>query len=517
MEAVPEIAHRKFQLLDLLKFNRSVWAFLVIGIGLRCLALTQPIVDNGILRQAQTAAFTQSLLQSPGFALSARIPWIGDMDARYLLELPMYNYLVIAVHWITGDLDLSGKITSILLWIASFVCLQFIWRRILDSQQTFWANLLFVIAPLGVFYGQAFMPEMLVQLLAFGFVLLVLRYDESPTLLRWSICAAVGLIGLVVKLPETAHLYLILAFLLLRREGWKGLLRSRYLIAAVLTLAAVKGWSSYIDTVNTSPLSFGSSKENLRVFIGTLESRFQLKPWIMVFLYLGAFVVPGPLAIVTGYGLLVFLRKYREQILGLWLLSLAAFYLLWFGNTAAGQNYYNLPALAPLCALFGIGVNAALGWSKIVRRRLAASVVTVSVVMISAVPALIYLFKQDRPILEAARWTRAHTRSNETILFRPNHRWDMIDYPFNAVLAYYSDRRTFVWTRNTPDQYRQAALQRASYAIVTLPQPPARGILGVVNRFRRAYDRQPESVDWLESAGFEKVAMEEGFVAYRRK
>jgi hypothetical protein len=88
---------------------------------------------------------------------------------------------------------------------------------------------------------------------------------------------------------------------------------------------------------------------------------------------------------------------------------------------------------------------------------------------------------------------------------------------FNAVLTYYSDRPTFVWTRNTPDQYRQAALQRASYAIVTLPQPPAGGILGVVNRFRHAYDRQPESVDWLESAGFEKVAMEEGFVAYRRK
>src|ERR1022692_2860437 len=243
----------------------------------------------------------------------------------------------------------------------------------------------------------------------------------------------------------------------------------------------------------------------------------QVVPWIMVFLYLGAFVVPGPLAIVTGYGLLVFLRKYREQILGLWLLSLAAFYLLWFGNTAAGQNYYNLPALAPLCALFGIGANAALGWIKIVRWRFAASVVTAAVVMISAVPALIYLFKQDRPILEAARWTRAHTGSNETIIFCPNHRWDMIDYPFNAVLTYYSDRPTFVWTRNTPDQYRQAALQRASYAIVTLPQPPAGGILGVVNRFRRAYDRQPESVDWLESAGFEKVAVEEGFVAYRRK
>jgi hypothetical protein len=199
------------------------------------------------------------------------------------------------------------------------------------------------------------------------------------------------------------------------------------------------------------------------------------------------------------------------------LFSLAVFYLLWFGNTAPGQNYYNLPALAPLCALCGIGANAVLGWNKIVRWRLSASIVTAAVVLISAAPALIYLFEQDRTILKAARWTRTHTESNETILFRPNHRWDMIDYPFNAVLAYYSDRQTFVWTRFTPDQYRQAALQRASYAIVTLPQAPAGGILGAVNRFRHAYDRQPGSVEWLESADFEKVATEESFVAYRKK
>jgi hypothetical protein len=497
--------------------GRATWVFLAAGLALRCVALTQPIVDNGILRQAQTAAFTQSLLHNSGFALSAQIPWIGDIEEHYILEFPLYNYLVMPVHWITGNLDLSGKIMSVLLWAASFVCLQFIWRRMLDSQQTFWANLLFVIAPLGVFYGQAFMPETLVQLLAFGFVLLVLRYNESPTLPNWSVCAAIGAIGLVVKLPETAHLYLILGFLLLQREGWKALLRPRYLVAAVLTLAVVKGWSSYIDMVNTSPLSFGSSKENLRVFIGTLESRFHLKPWMMVFLYLGAFVAPGPLSVVTAYGLFAFLRKYRQQLLGLWLLSLAGFYLVWFGNTAAGQNYYNLPALAPLCALFGIGAHTALGYFKLARWRFAASIVIAAVAIISAIPASIYLFKQDRVILEAVLWARDHTGANDIILFRPNHRWDMIDYPFNAVPAYYSHRPTFVWTRNTPDQYRQAALQRARYAVVTLPQAPAKGILGAVNRFRHAYDRQPESLDWLDSAGFEKVEMSGNFVAYRKK
>ena len=120
-----------------LKFNRSVWIFLLIGVALRCVAVSQPLVDAHLARQCQTAAATQSLIEASGFHLSSKIPWLGDLNAYYILELPIYNYLVMGVHWFIGNLDVSGKLTSVLLWAASFVCLQFIWRRVLDSQQTF--------------------------------------------------------------------------------------------------------------------------------------------------------------------------------------------------------------------------------------------------------------------------------------------------------------------------------------------------------------------------------------------
>src|SRR5438105_7689690 len=198
------------------------------------------------------------------------------------------------------------------------------------------------------------MPEMLVQVLAFSFVLLAIRYDEAPTLARWISCVAVGLTGTLVKLPEIAHLYLILIGLVFSREGRKALVRPRYLIAAALTIAALKVWGNYVDTVNVGPLSFGSSKQNLlHTYIGAWDSRFHFLPWAMVGLYLTAFIASGPSALIIGYGLWIFLRTQREKIFGLWLVSLLVFYLLWFGYTAAIHSYYNLPALAPLCALFG--------------------------------------------------------------------------------------------------------------------------------------------------------------------
>ena len=112
-----------------------------------------------------------------------------------------------------------------------------------------------------------------------------------------------------------------------------------------------------------------SSAGKLSGYIGTWDSRFHFLPWAMVGLYLAAFIVPGPATLITAYGLWNFLRAPREKLLGPWMLSLLLFYLLWFGVGPNSQNYYNLPALAPLCALFGIGMTSILEWQMLLRWR----------------------------------------------------------------------------------------------------------------------------------------------------
>jgi dolichyl-phosphate-mannose-protein mannosyltransferase len=500
------------------KFNRSVWIFLVLGIALRCVALNQPLVDAHLIRQCQTAAATKSLIAEPGFHLNSKIPWLGDLDAHYILELPLYNYLVMGVHALVRNLDISGKLTTIFLWAASFICLQLIWRRILDQTQTFWANLLFLVAPLSVFYGQAFMPEMLVQLLAFGFIWQVLRYNENPNLGNWICLAGIGLLGLLIKLPETAHLYLILGFLIFQREGWKATIRPRYLLAAIVTVVVLKTWSTYLDSVNKVYAPQWTSMENLRLFIGSLGSRFQVRPWLMISLYLSAFVVPGIAALATVYGLWISFRKWRWTVLSVWLGSLVIFYLLWFGNGPPAQSYYNLPALAPMCALFGIGMHDLLmrNWIRRWPPALVTSVMILALV-IPAVPVWKYLFKQDRQILAAALWARENTAPDDVIVFCLNHRFDMIDYPFNAVPSYYSERPTFIWSRYNSDVLAATSLAHSRYGIVTRSGPVTEGPLAVINRFRGRSTSEPESLEWLNHAGFHPVAEEPGFRVFKKE
>jgi len=483
---------------------------LTVGLAIRCVALTQPLLDAHLLRQCQTAAATKSLMQEPGFNLSSKIPWLGDLDAHYVLELPLYNYLVLGANALLHDLDLSGKVTSILLWAGAFLCLQFIWRRMLRGPEIFWANLLFVFAPLSVFYGQAFMPEMLIQFLALGFILSILRYRESPSLGCWIICAGIGLLMLLVKFPETAHLYLLLAVALIRMEKWRACLRPRYLVPAAVTVVALKMWSAFIDRINMPYLPEWTSDAGLRAFIGPLTSRFHFTPWLTLFLYVAVFVFAGPSLLGAAFGLSIMAQERKRDLLGLWLVSLAAFYLVWFGNAATGQSYYNLPALAPACALFGIGLASLLKNSGTTVR-----VACALALLIPAMPLYYYLFEQDRQLTDAANWTRTNTQPNDIILFRPNHRWDLIDYPYDPILAYYSDRRTFLWTRFTPEPVRQRALERSRCVVVTHPAESASRWQDLVARIHpRAW--QPEPIDWIEANGFRLKTNLPGFSVYER-
>jgi len=132
------------------------------------------------------------------------------------------------------------------------------------------------------------------------------------------------------------------------------------------------------------------------------------------------------------------------------------------------------------------------------------------------VPGALYLFRQDRQILVAAEWVKQNTEKTDVVLFQPNHRWDMLYYPYNAIFSHCTGRPVFVWTRGLPDKYRRAALTEAHLAVVMLPPPAPSGLTGWFKRFRGASQRQPEPTDWLEANGFRQSFQGNGFAAYRK-
>src|SRR5262249_1171919 len=100
------------------RLRKSFYCLLVIGLAVHLLALNRPLLDGQMWRQTQTALITQGIAQQGGWHAGAVATWRGDWPARLVLEFPAYNYLVIALYKIFGNLDACGKVASVLLWAA---------------------------------------------------------------------------------------------------------------------------------------------------------------------------------------------------------------------------------------------------------------------------------------------------------------------------------------------------------------------------------------------------------------
>lgn len=166
--------------------NRQAWLWLGLGIALRLILIGQPPVeDNSWIRQTQTADAIQSWISQGHPSWDAAVSWRGDTGARLAMELPVYNLIVYGGTILGVCLNVAGRGVSILLWIASFLIVQQIWKHWLNPQESFWANLLFVFSPLSIAFGQAIMPEMLVLLSTVLLVWACQSYLNKPSLFLW--------------------------------------------------------------------------------------------------------------------------------------------------------------------------------------------------------------------------------------------------------------------------------------------------------------------------------------------
>ena len=501
--------------------KHSFAILLFLGVLARITSLNQPLIDAQLLRQCQTAFATREMLREPGLPVSTIVPWRGDSGAKLVQEVPTYNYLVIGVNSVVRNLDMSGKITSVLLWVFSFWLLQGIWRRILRPEETVWANLLFVLSPLSNFFGQAFMPEMVVQTLVFGFLLALLRYSESRRLADFLILAAIGALAILQKAPETSHIYLIAGAVIFTMRGWRMALRPEYLLALVATALLAKMWGAYMDSVNAAGALELTASKALPASIGTLGDRLSLHFYRRVAGYVGIFLItPVCLPLVVG-GLVRLLRGRRHIVAWAWVASLVFFYLVWGPRMAGEHTYYNLPALGPVCLLFGIGV---VGFQQWLGERVPSATARGwigAVITLAALPfplaATAYLYSQDRVIYDCARWLGQNTVPADVFIYVGGHRTDFVDFPHVATVPYYAERKVWVWCNTLGAESKERARVASQWVVTTEPPEKAGTLEAWRRRVKAEMIHTPPDMSWLASSDFHEVHRGNGFTVYRKQ
>jgi hypothetical protein len=530
--------------------NKSFWIFLLIGVGLRIWNLDSPLIDAMYLRQTQTADAIRSMIEEPGFQLDANISWRGTTDARLLLEFPLYNQLAQGVYealalvvptdpafagradprWI----DVSGRLVSITFWALAFWLVQCLWMRFLNPRQAFWANALVVFAPLSVFYGQAVMPEMLFLAITIGFVIALLRYAECPLAMRFGAIALLALLGCLIKFPAFSHMGLLAVILLWVERGWKFLLlRPVHWFGLIAILVLVKLWSGQVTAVNTAHFVSWTSENSLSLFLGDPAARLHPHLYIRVAAYLTAFVLTPFGVLFAALGLFQLWKRRTEKIalfLGAWLLSLVFYVLLWGPRCAGGHAYYNLPMLFPAAMLFGLGMDRVLSSSFFSPRSSlknqpqlsdcqslpAASTSTLAgafsafqrfnfsaLLFLLILPAFLmtaYFFREDRVVYAVAKWAKENVPQGKPVAVKLNHSPHAIDYMHVPTVGYYSGRKTFMLTKETPPEEYSKGLAECDFIVESLPLP-----LDGASRFAVALKgahRDPDPLTSAREAGF---------------
>jgi hypothetical protein len=468
--------------------------------------LAAPISEGH--RNAQTATLTAGMLENGALRLDPVAPWRGDLDARLTLELPIFNLTALALQAALPflALDSAGRLASLLFWAAAFLLLQPLWKRTLPPPAIFWANLLFLLCPMNLYLATAFMPETLLLLLTIAFLLLIWDYAHAPSLTKFAALAAISALGLLVKFPAFVHLATVATLLLADRQGWKFLFRPAHLLAAALLLAMVFGWGKYVEAVNKDHFASWSGMENLIGFIRPEASRLSSSYWLTLIAYNLSFIIPLAIAWLAIPGAIATFKTLKTNLSSrFWLYNLIALFAFWalWGKAAPAQNYYNLPNLILFSALFGLGCKSTLDWLKtknpppILQK---ATSTTIAILLaLSGYAGQHYLSRPDTITLAAAEWVKANTQPSDLITYQPRHDPRVIDYEHQPLLSHLTGRRTWIWTRSTPDTEKQRALETSRYLIVTNPPTNTSPLETLRQKFKGPPAPPPEPIFELYS------------------
>lgn len=236
-----------------------LWGVLLLGLALRLIELQAPLIDGQAWRQADSGAIARNFYQEGYNLLYPRVDWRGATPGYVEMNFPLYSFLVACLYGVLGGVhEWAGRLLAALFSTAGAALLYLLVRELGGGR---WsgrlAALFFLLFPLNVFYGRAFMPESLMLLLSAGVLLAFARWTRTGGRGDFALAALAAGLCFMVKIP-TLYLGFPLVALAWSAWGWAFLRRPALwgYLALVLVPPAAWYWHAHQLFLQTG-LTFG--------------------------------------------------------------------------------------------------------------------------------------------------------------------------------------------------------------------------------------------------------------------
>lgn len=325
---------------------------LLLGLGLRAIQFTNPLLGHQSWRQTDTAAIARNFVEEDFDLLRPRIDWRGSTSGEVESEFPAFTFLTACLYRVFGVREWIGRALA----IACSLLAIFLWHRLVRAlageAAALWSAFFLAVLPLPVFFGRAFMPESLLLASLAGGLYFYTRYDRSGS--RTFLLASALAFALAASIkPPALHALLAVAWMAFRRHGVGALRRPELWGFVVVVLLPPGLWFLHARSLHRATgLSFGVWEAKVDkwwnwdlVFSGEFWSRvFGVRISGYLLAWFG--VVPVLLGMTLQRG------PDGDQVMRMWLLGTLIFIVV-VARGVFVHDYYVLPAVLPLSYFLG--------------------------------------------------------------------------------------------------------------------------------------------------------------------
>jgi 4-amino-4-deoxy-L-arabinose transferase-like glycosyltransferase len=253
-------------------------AILLLGIGLRLLYITSPLLDAHRWRQIDTAVMARYFYEDSINPFYPQVNW-GGARGYVESEFPLVPFAAALMYFVFGPDDMWGRATSIAFSAGLIVLVYLLMRDIRGRSAGRAAAFLVAVSPGAVYYGRTFMPDTAMLCLGVGALYGCVRYLQtgSTRALAWgsaslALCILVKLPGILVLCPIAAAAWHV--------RGRGVLADVRFLAAVAVPVLLAAAWYTHAYLIfRETGLTFGILAHPARTYPATVAPG----PWPDVF------------------------------------------------------------------------------------------------------------------------------------------------------------------------------------------------------------------------------------------
>jgi hypothetical protein len=361
----------------------------ILAVAIRLILINQPYVDHWSWRQSDVAAIAQNFLQN-GFRFGyPQIDWAGNTPGYVGTEFPILPFIAAVCYRFAGVHEWIGRAQALILFAVSLPFFFLLVREVVGSTAAVWSTFFYGFAPVNIFAGRSFMPD--VPSLSFAIIGLYffLRWMEDRKPGSFLAAAIAISMSLLIKITSVV-IFTPLAYLAVAGIGDPGPLKTRLVISRdqrswlqLLSFSAIALVPSAIWYWHAHQIA---NKFYPHHFFGAGGIRIESLSW---YWHIAQQTLVSSLTPVLSLMAIIgiFVPKLRDRryyrFFHWWLAAMVLFVVVvGYGNR---HRWYQLP-LVPIGAAFA-GVACAFIGSKISSRVVA---VTLSILLASSFTTLAF-------------------------------------------------------------------------------------------------------------------------------